>query len=72
VAPPVTEALDRFLSHARLSDVDVAVVGAGEEAAMTWRRMADSRAVRLLTYERLDAAVTAALERAAYQLVRRR
>jgi hypothetical protein len=71
-AAPVTEAVDRLLAHPRLSGVQIELIGAPDDAASTWRRMAQSRGAALEAHDRLDAALLVAFERAGYQLVRRR
>jgi len=71
-SPPVTEAIDRLLAHPRLGGVEVALVGATDEAASAYRRMAAQRGAAVQLQERFDAAFASALERAGCQLVRRR
>jgi hypothetical protein len=70
--PPVSESVDRFLTHPRLAGVEIVVVGAPDDAASAWHRMAERRGAALSTVERFDAAFAIALERAGCQLVKRR
>ena len=71
-AAPVMVALERFLAQPRVSkSVEVIAVGLGEHDSAAWRELASRAGTRLWVEARFDGALTRALGRTDYRIVRR-
>jgi len=71
VAPVVLEAATRFFSQKRIHAVEIALSGASSHVAAPWIVAGKAHGVSVVSFDRLDAAVAHALERAGVQLRRR-
>lgn len=70
-APPVHKAMERLLGHRRMSTVELVLIGAGGETLERWQGTARSQNVTLRDFERFDAALAHAFQRAGLNVVRR-
>lgn len=70
-APPVHAAMERLLGHRRMSTVELLLVGAEGETLERWRRVAGTHNVTLRDFDRFDAALSHAFQRAGLNVIRR-
>jgi len=63
-APPIVETVERFFAHRRMSPVQVALVSAAGDARTAWIDVGARHGVEVVGFDRFDAAITRALERA--------
>lgn len=70
-AVPVHIAMERLLGHRRMSTVELVLVGAGGETLERWRGQARTHNVTLRDFDRFDAALAHAFQRAGLNVIRR-